>query len=572
LDLKISTKYKCKICNQEFNNRIDLSRHIRYDHKIKILDYMLRFKKETDGFCLVCGEPTTFRGLIGWAKFCRNSRCSQVHESTKNKKKENSLKKYGTEHPSQCKEIRDKTDKTNLEKYGNKCSLQCEENQEKSKKTKLERYGSMYYNNRDKFLETMTPDMLKLKHEKTKKTKLERYGSMYYNNRYKFLETMTPEKWTSVKFKMQKTKLEKYNDVGYNNISKQKETILNKYGTDNTGNKHIKNFSKFRDKKFILENFVYDGYFDRDKFMEYFNCSLSQIYKTKELLDINVPNKTTKSKIEKEISEFIPGSRVNDRYTIQPKEIDVYSEKYKLGIEYDGLMWHSFGISSYRQFNNYESENTDKNKHIEKTELCEAKGIQLFHIFENEWLNSKKSIWVSMIHNKLHKSTRVHARKCYIQEIPDKTSKEFLDQNHLEGYAKSDINIGLFYNNELYQVMTFKRNQNEYELLRFCSRINHVVVGGLSKLLKYFEQNYKPESIISYANRRWSQGRVYEIMGFSLKTIVKPRYFYFNNKNILEKETKNMYLKGYRKIYDCGYLLYIKRYKYSKRGYNVSEF
>ena len=95
-------------------------------------------------------------------------------------------------------------------------------------------------------------------------------------------------------------------------------------------------------------------------------------------------------------------------------------------------------------------------------------------------------------------------------------SKIFLNNNHIQGNDKSQIYLGLYYNEELISVMTFgspriamgnknkNYNKNSYELIRFCNKLNTNVVGGASKLLKYFIKNYKPEHIFSFADLRWS--------------------------------------------------------------------
>jgi hypothetical protein len=66
--------------------------------------------------------------------------------------------------------------------------------------------------------------------------------------------------------------------------------------------------------------------------------------------------------------------------------------------------------------------------------------------------------------------------------------------------------------------MTFSKprfNRNyEYELVRFASKLGCQVIGGASKLLKYFERNYNPKSLISYADRRYSNGKLYYSLGF----------------------------------------------------------
>ena len=85
-----------------------------------------------------------------------------------------------------------------------------------------------------------------------------------------------------------------------------------------------------------------------------------------------------RSKPEDEIVSYIKSFYfgniiLNTREIIKPKELDIWLPELNLAIEYNGLYWHS-------------GDNTGLN---EKTELCEAKGIKLIHIFENEWKNLK---------------------------------------------------------------------------------------------------------------------------------------------------------------------------------------
>jgi len=241
------------------------------------------------------------------------------------------------------------------------------------------------------------------------------------------------------------------------------------------------------------------------------------------------------------------------------------------------LVWHSSGNSKLP--------NKDKDYHLNKTEQCETQGIQLFHIFENEWLE-KQEIWKSVLNSKLNRTNRIYARKCSIRELDNSLYREFCEKNHLQGYGNASVKIGLFYNNELKTLVSFGKSRYdksiEWELIRFCSKLNTSVIGGASKLLKYFERNYNPESIISYANRRWSQGNLYDKLGFNFVGNTNPNYFYFKpNENILYSrvkfqkhklkdkldlfdpnltETENMYQNGYRKIYDSGNKKYIKYY------------
>lgn len=279
--------------------------------------------------------------------------------------------------------------------------------------------------------------------------------------------------------------------------------------------------------------------------------------------------------------------RLHDRKLIEPLEIDFINYEKKFGVEYNGLAFHSFGIHKHSKFNNYHL--LDKNKHLNKTKLMEEKGFQLFHIQSIHWNNPiKKEIWKSIINNKLGNSIKLFARKLKIIDLTNYKSfvKDFLNNNHLQGSCGYKFAYGLYNDrNEVYSIMTFGKsrfNKNaEYELLRFCNAKNFQVVGGASKLLKHFERIHKPKSLISYANRDWSQGNLYKQIGFKFIGITPPNYFYIDmNENIISRisaqkhklknflgedsfdeklsERDNMINNGYRIYYDTGNLSFQK--------------
>jgi len=275
------------------------------------------------------------------------------------------------------------------------------------------------------------------------------------------------------------------------------------------------------------------------------------------------------------ILQYFPNAKFNIRNLIKPYEIDIYIEELNLAIEYNGLYWHSEKMGKHKEY------------HINKTKMCQDIGIHLIHIFSDEWLN-KTEIVKSRLLNIFQKTpNKIYGRKCNIKQINSKTKKIFLNNNHIQGNDKSQIYLGLYYNEELISVMTFgspriamgnknkNYNKNSYELIRFCNKLNTNVVGGASKLLKYFIKNYKPEHIFSFADLRWSNPNqnLYINIGFKFISESKPGYWYtknylkryhrFNfNKNRLKKmgfdikKTENEIMKeaGYEKIWDCGVL------------------
>jgi len=289
---------------------------------------------------------------------------------------------------------------------------------------------------------------------------------------------------------------------------------------------------------------------------------------------------TFNTKSEKEIVDFIKTELKinniieNDRKILNGKELDIYLPEHNLAIEFNGIYYHSNVF-------------VNKNYHLNKTEECEKQGIQLLHIFEDEWIY-KSDIVKSIIKNKLGLTeNKVYGRKCEIKEINNNDLiRNFLDNNHIQGFVGSKYKIGLFYENKLVSLMTFgnKRyftnntsKEGEYELLRFCNKLNTSVIGGASKLFKYFLNKYNPNEIISFADRRYSNGNLYSNLGMEMGENSKPNFFYSKNqkrmsrvgfqKHKLSKKFDNynsniptnifLHQMGYIKIYDCGNKKYI---------------
>ena len=280
------------------------------------------------------------------------------------------------------------------------------------------------------------------------------------------------------------------------------------------------------------------------------------------------------SLMEKELADFIKTlykGKIfqNDRTVLEGKELDIYIPDKSLAFEFDGLYWHNELIK-------------DEKYHLDKTICCENKGIRLIHIFEDEWL-TKKDIWLSMISNIFGlTNNKIYARKCIIKDVDAKEAVNFLNNNHLQGWCPSSIKIGLYYNEELVSLMTFGKSRHfvgngkaEYELVRFCNKLNTNVIGGASKLFHYFIKTYNPNEIISFADRRWSNGNLYDVLQFNLYNISKPNYYYvigskrynrFNfRKSILVKKyncpldmSEHDFCKSQKwyRIYDCGCLCY----------------
>ena len=325
-----------------------------------------------------------------------------------------------------------------------------------------------------------------------------------------------------------------------NTIKKKKETSSNKYNNKNYTNKEkmINTIShkniKLLTKKYNVDIISYDDKEYTIKCNKGHNYKINygvlrkrSLYKTT-LCTVCNPINEQNSDMERLVKIFIKENYENiienSRQVIHPYELDIYIPDLKLAFEFNGLYWHN---ELYK----------DKKYHLTKTELCEEQGIQLIHIYEDDWLN-KTNIVKSMILNKLKKSTdKIYARKTKIKEITDnKLIREFLINSHLQGFLGSKIKLGLFFNDELVSLMTLGKRriamgkktneEGEYELLRFCGKLNTNVIGGANKLFKYFVKTYQPKIITTYADRSWSQGNLYKQLGFIYNGKTEPNYYY----------------------------------------------
>lgn len=311
---------------------------------------------------------------------------------------------------------------------------------------------------------------------------------------------------------------------------------------------------------FVKGNFNTEDFYNEEYkiFCKKCNKESMFVFKSKERIlkcPICDENYTITHKINDEFNNIF---KMNDRKFISPLEIDMISYENKLCIEYNGLMFHSHGISEHSRFNNPE---IDKYYHLDKTVKVQEKGYQLLHIFENEWLDLKnKEIWKSIINEKLGLNEKIKIDNCIIKNIDKEKIKEFVLDNSLDKYIESEINLGLYLGEELYSFVSFNRiNKLEYRITNLSTKKNYSV--DYSILIAYFEEEYKPVSIEYYSNRRY----LIEIKGFKFIENTKPNGFYFDKKLKLQ-ELKNeniidLFEQGYRVIYDCGYSVFRKTLK-----------
>lgn len=569
----------CELCGDRFSSKHGLSKHIATKHlNTNIKEYYDKYLKiENEGVCPITKKETRFKSLVyGYYNFFGKGTCSCDNE-VKERKKETLLKNYGVDNAAKANEeyriinykkavskrnelkqkrlklinlLRKLTiDKTN--------KLQCQicglifnsircivTHIHKGHKVQAETYYAIFFKKEN---EGICP----ASNKKTTFLGLN-LGYLKYKENYHKSQVLTD--------KVRATWAEKTRKKSIKKCYKYNVKII-----DITEIQNISSKIKLRCLKCnnIYENRIYNLQ------LGYGKCPLC------------FPRNVHKSKGESELFSFLKNSLPNLSIYQSYRnfkdsngkllELDIYIPKKNIAIEFNGLYWHSENILE-----------DPVNYHLNKTKMCESNNVRLIHIFEDEWYD-KKDICKKMLLHKLSesKSEKIYARKCYIKEISPKEKNNFLKNNHIQGEDSAKIKLGLFTKdmNKLVAVMTFSGknlsrgtiniNENTWELSRFATDLNYVVVGAASKLLKYFTTHYKWFSIFSYADLRLSTGDLYRKLGFVEEQQTLPAYWYIGNqctrihrfrlrKTVDEPrdipEWKLRHAQGYYRIWDCGHL------------------
>ena len=518
-----------------------------------------------------CGKMLEYRSpKLGFRKFC-SIKCATNDKGVQEKSKQTQLKKYGGIGYA-SKELLNKVKQTTKKRYGVDNAMQCEDFKLKQRKSIKESIGVEYA--------TQNPEILK---------------QIIHTQRLKYggIGAESP----SIKEKIKKTHQERYGGMGHGAVEISKKiqaTNKLKYGVQwscqspDVKNKIRNSRNLYIQKKYpiIKEVHYLDG-------MQTYRCSCQhpdchvcnkgefdiscelfhrRLQDHTELCTTLLPpqqsmqsNTSIEIFIKRILSKYDIEYIQNDREVLDGQELDFYIPSLNLAIECNGCLWHS---SLYK----------DKQYHRNKFIRCKELGIYLLQIWE-DWIINHPEIVESILVNKIHKCcNKIYGRQCNIKIITSKEARSFMDSNHIQGFASASVHIGLIYNSKLVSVMSFgrrkpgqgSRDDTSWELIRFCSKLNYLVIGGASKLFKYFIDKYNPPHIISFSANDISNGNLYKHLGFICQGISMSYWYisyaghrhhrYHFNKNQLAKmgfdisqtETQIMSKLPYYKIYDSG--------------------
>lgn len=541
------TQKRCAICGELFLPEKPSTRICHRDHFAS---------------CPVCGKQML------WNSRQAVPPCSK--ECRKEQTRKNNLIKYGVEHPMQSKEVQAHHRQAMLDKYGVESPLQSQTIKNKAIETNREKFGA------DWALGS------KEVHDKIKETMTERYGG--------------PTTWQSpvLRQKAEQTCIERYGAANPMQSDKIQAKVSNtnflRYGVSNAlQNKEI--YAKMKASR-IANNGAYwtpeMNEAAKRTFMEHYgfdNPSKSPEIK-KKIKDVMIEKygENYGLYLQRNVSEIHVISNINKTFMAKLNEVGLQGE-----FEFTGIKNYRYDIAipsrkilieidpSYTHNtigNHWSDTGLHPNYHRDKSRAATEAGYRCIHVFDwDDW----NKIIASLTEEK-----RIYARKCELYKLQPKIADKFLNENHLQGTVKGQmLCLGLVYENELVQVMTFgqpRYNKNYYsELLRLATKSGYSVIGGASKLFKFATDKLGVENIISYCDLAKFNGDVYEKIGMKLHHITEPQEIWSKNDrkitaNLLRqrgydqlfntnygKGTSNnelMLADGWLPVYDCGQAVY----------------
>lgn len=436
-------------------------------------------------------------------------------EEVKEKIRQTSLARYGTEHASQSEAAKAKRAATNVERYGAENPFQNEDIKDKIKQTNLMKYGTT---------SAMQSDAIQ---EKARQTNMARYGAAY------------PLSTQEIQAKSRATMLKRYGverPILCPEIKeKTKKTNIKRYGVTHPA---------------MLPEVTRKGMQTR---LERYGTLQPQ----------------NLGKAEKELAIWIKelGHTIDPTFLLPSNQsIDILVPDRKLAIEYCGLYWH----------NEFSPTPRPRDYHFGKFKETNSLGFRLITIFEDEALQHKYAVQNYLRSVLGSNARRIGARKCDVRQIDD--ASDFLDTHHIQGAAHTTVVFCLFYSSELVGVLSLGQHHRGPEsgaviLNRLCFAADTTVQGGANKLLNAATEwatRNGYSKIVTWSDNRWSEGDVYERMGFILDREYGPDYSWVDLKRPGRRASKQSMQKsktgcppeqterewahqnGFARIWDCG--------------------
>lgn len=499
---------------------------------------LCRWNKQTSRYTIYCSKQcsSTDAQKVELAKATNIDRYGDHPMKTtqfKEKLKQSLIKKYGANSYSKTDEFKSKVKNTCITRYNVENPMHVIEFKDQQRETNKQLYGTEY--------PIQTPEILRKRTE----TNFKIYGGA------------SPMCSSSVKEKFVETCQAKYGvpnpiqlqvDPGSLNILSNKDAF------------HELVLSKGKTAAATLLNVDL--------------TTISNYIKKYELIDLYFLESSLETQIAEILTRHNLEFRQRDRKIIAPQELDFFLPDYNIAIECNGTYWHS---TEHKQ---------DKNYHFNKWKACKEKGILLLTYYENEIKNASGVIESKILYlTKKLQAIKVGAREVTLGPVSVTAERNFLNQNHIQGFLQSrKFSVGAYFKKELVGIICASiTKNNELEISRYATKLDYLIPGLFSKLLSALVAQLGFTGVVtSFSDNAHGNGNLYRSAGFVIDKIQAPVYYYINPQG--EKEHRQRFMKSkiekrfnisaagktedqlmkelkYLKVWDCGKIKWKKEIK-----------
>lgn len=172
---------------------------------------------------------------------------------------------------------------------------------------------------------------------------------------------------------------------------------------------------------------------------------------------------------------------------------------------------------------------------IQLRECFALEQILVVQLWQDVWITKPAQVF-SRISSMLGLNRSIHGRKTKLLPVKQEIANDFFNKYHLQGTVRCKYRFGLMLEEKLVAVAGFSglRPMNHtdgyhsVELVRFATLNGITVTGGMSKLIKHMVAELKPNDVMSYADRDWSDGNGYTRLGFTLAGHTAPMQIFMH--------------------------------------------
>ena len=512
--------------------------------KVKYNQYVSEFRSEVEAIycllhrddinnhmCPICGKMCIFyNSKHGYRSNCEDKECVDKIRRKTNKEL------YGNENVMLLPEIQEKHKATTRKNHGCDYPTQDPNVVILGKQTKQERYGDPNYNNREQAEQTCmekynvkNPMQSEEIAQKFEDTMLQLHGVKHALQHPKFKELCRKRYFEN---RAVKDPIQLNECLSIFNLIKEGLQLSDIYSNDDYFSKAIKLLYIYKDR--LLQS---------NEIIELFNISrstvLHRIYdlKLEEYFDI------TDSQLEIQFKDFL----ISNNYK---EDTDFIRHNYILQTDKDTLQEIDFLCNNIGiEINDIISHNIKyKNStyHYNKTLMAKDQhNIRLIHLWEwelNETNWYKTSNWILHLlnQNKIRLDLEIDCNND-IRLVDKNEAISFLDRYSLDNERRFNKFIGIYYNNELIELLSFIDR-----VLSITVKFGYELVKGTDTILQLYIQSLKVPYILTYTDLSKFTGNSLEEIGFKLIQYQDP--------NIILEDINEV--SKYKQLYNCGYNVY----------------